>query len=376
MSRRMACPQCKSVLSLPPGSAGRRVRCGRCKNPFVVPSLGTATEEDVAAWLNEEDEVEPSPAGQPKPEPSQAATATATESKPPPEKPVATGLIRVVKIGQDGVLFEFPVRRLRETAFRCAMPRKCLGCGAQAHLQAHVIRYLSQGVDMSVKAEHDAGKLMVLEQELRGLNDEEMLNRLPKVPNATPPADLPMPYWLCDMCSGSGIIVGRMEINPGTGRGRCQLRIQPLRRAEEFLASAGGKGSEGHQKLVEVIEATTESPWERLSMVVQDRIEQWYTPDDNESFIAYIPDRDHTRTEDGVAGLLVSTRRLIHHTRTRHRELDIHTQVEFQLAMAGPRGHLQIAAGGPWVKHFTIDRDGVRRLRGALTHAKCPARWR
>ena len=43
--------------------------------------------------------------------------------------------------------------------------------------------------------------------------------------------------------------------------------------------------------------------------------------------------------------------------------------------MTGRRGHLRIAAGGPWVKHFTIDRDGVRRLRGALTAAKCPAQW-
>jgi hypothetical protein len=231
-------------------------------------------------------------------------------------------------------------------------------------------------VDVSVKAEHDAGKLIVPEQELRGLNDEEMLGRLPKVPNATPPSDLPMPYWLCDMCSASGIIEGRVEINTATGRGRCRLRIQPLRRAEEFLVAAGGKGSEGHGQLVELIEATAELPWDRLPMVVQDRIEQWFKPDKGEGFIAYVADRDHTRTEDGVAGLLVSNRRLIYHTRTRHRELDIHTKVEIQLAMTGPRGHLRITAGGPWVKHLTVDRDGVRRLRGALTQAKCPAQWR
>ena len=304
MSARVACPQCNSLLSLPPSAAGQKVRCGRCKHLFVAPHVGPVTEEDVAAWLSEEDEAPSSPAAQGEPQAPAAAAATATQ--PPAKGPVATGTIRVVKADQGGVLLEFPARRLRETAFRCAMPRRCLRCGAQAHLEAHVIRYLPQAVDMSLKAEHDAGKLIVPAEDLRGLGDEEMLRRLPKIPNATPPVDLPMPYWLCDMCSASGIIWGRVESNVATGRGRCRLWLQSLRRAEQFLAAAGGKKSEGHQELVGLIEAAAEMPWDRLPTVIQDRIEQWFTPEGDEAFIAYVPDRDLTRTEDGVAGLLVS----------------------------------------------------------------------
>jgi len=397
-TRQVACPACKSVLSVPPGYGGRRVRCGRCHQPFVIPQSQAVTEDDILAWLDEEEDQVA--AGQRQTvgagaaarqrgggsvtatvSPSRAAVTkaqSAKEARPAPEriKP-KPGPIRVVRIDHSGVLFEFPVSRLLEPPFRCSMPRRCLRCGTKVHLQAHVIRYTAQSLEgLSLKAEHAAGALVLREKDPHRLSDEKLLKRLPTVPNVPKPADTPMPYWLCDMCSGTDIISGRIQVNTATGQGRCRLMIQSLRRAQEFLASAGGPKAEGFDELVERIEANAEKPWDRLPLMVQERLKQWFKPLEGEGFIAYVPDRDRARTEDGVAGLVVSNQRFIYHTPMRHREADISTPLQLQLGMTGRTGDLKINAGAWKIKHFTVDRQGLNRLRRALSAAKFPAVWR
>jgi S1-C subfamily serine protease len=40
-----ACPECQTRLQLPEGLAGKKVRCPKCKNPFVVPGAASAQQE-------------------------------------------------------------------------------------------------------------------------------------------------------------------------------------------------------------------------------------------------------------------------------------------------------------------------------------------
>lgn len=380
IGQRVSCPACKSVLMLPGGHEGKRVRCGRCHHAFATPrhETSTVTEEDIAHWLEEEDEEELA-AGAATPPPGDLSRDIGPDESAAAPVDLSGRPIRVVTMDRHGVLLEFPVSRLRETAFRCAMPRQCLRCGSQAHLQAHVIRYSvvhPQSGNLSLKAEHAAGDLVLSHEQAHGLAGEELLQRLPEVPNVPEPGNLPMPYWICENCTASGVISGQIQVNTATGKGRCRLLIQSLVRAEEFFLAAGGKDTDDAERLDVFVQSMTKKPWDRLPNEVKDRIKQWFTPENGESFVAYIPDRDRTRTEDGVAGLLVSTHRLIYHTQMRHRELPKEHPLELQLGMTGVTGTLRINAGDWRVKHFAIDRDGVRRLRRALAAAKFRARWR
>ena len=379
IGQRVSCPACKSVLMLPAGQEGKRVRCGRCHHKFAAPrqEASIATEDDVAAWLDEdEDEDEDLTAEAPTPRPEALTGVGNTGEGESVSVDLSGQPIRVVTMDRNGVLLEFPVSRLRETAFRCAMPRQCLQCGSQARLQAHVIRYSTQSGNLSVKAEHAAGDLVLSHELARDLSGEELLKRLPEVPNVPKPGNLPMPYWICENCTDSGVISGEIQVNTVTGKGRCRLLIRSLVRAEEFFLATGGKDSNDAERLHVFVQSMTEKPWDRLPHEVRDRIKQWFTPDEAESFVAYIPDRDHTRTEDGIAGLLVSSNRLIHHTPMRHHELPNDHPLELQLGMSGVKGTLRINAGDWRVKHFAIDRDGVGRLRRALALAKFKAKWR
>jgi hypothetical protein len=185
-----------------------------------------------------------------------------------------------------------------------------------------------------------------------------------------------MPYWVCDMCSGSGTVSGQIHVNPDTGKGWCRLFIRSLRRAMEFMVNAGGEGAEGYTALKERMEQTAENPWDTLPEVIQHRLQQWYRPERGEQFIVYIPDRDRARTEDGMAGVVISTIRLIYHNPRHHRECRSGEPMELEHASGKGKGSVSIKTSVWEIKHMTVDRDGITRMRRGLSAGKFKAVWR
>lgn len=361
-------------MRIPPHYGGNLVKCSMCRHRFNLD--GSSVHEDrIANWLDDggpDQEEAPSPAKSPEPAP--AVTPTREGPAKPLEK--VSGAIRLVKFDQASALFEFPASRLEDPSFRCAMPRQCLQCGARVNLVAHVIIYAPRLVtSISLEEERTVGSLALSDRDVQSLDGEELLARLPNVPDVPPPGNLPMPYWLCDMCGGSGSISGEIHVSTTTGEGRCRLLICNLHRAEEFMAAVGGADNPEHAELQQYLADVAETPWETVSLVVRHRLEQWFTPQKDERFVGYIPDRDRVRTEDGMAGLLLSTKRLIYHTQFRHREVVRTEPVELHLAMAGDKGNLHMTTASWRIKHFTVDREGLARLRRSLTLGKYKATW-
>jgi hypothetical protein len=185
-----------------------------------------------------------------------------------------------------------------------------------------------------------------------------------------------MPYWVCDMCSGSGSVLGQIQVNRTTGQGLCRLSIRNPRRALEFILAAGGQSTQGYLELKERVEQTAENPWNSMPETVQHRVQQWFVLEPGEQFIAYVPDRDHVRTEDGMAGVLLSSTRVIYHTPRRHRECSAREPMEFQHASGAGKGSVTIKTPSWAINHMSIDRDGITHLRGALLVGKFRAVWR
>jgi hypothetical protein len=374
----VACPACGIVLRVPEGFAETTVRCGRCRNRFRLPDQLGITEDSVVGWLREGrgleedgDRAAAAPARQ-----TDVRAKTLTEFVPHKPPPRAGMHIRLVRFGSRGALFEFPTSQLLDANFRCGMPRECCRCGVRTHLSAHVVLFTPHLQDsLSLEAEHTAGKLVLSEDEARRLTDYEVLARLPRVPNVPPPGDLPMPYWLCDACSGAGVISGQIQVNPDTGTGWCRLLIRNLDLAEKFIAKIGGKGTRAHSEIRKRLIELRQDPWKTMPEAVQHRLEQWFRPSKSERFIAYVPDRGRARTEDGMAGLVVSSRRLIYHTNIRHHEVTVDKPLDLQLAMAGGRGNLRIKAPSWEVRHIAVDRDGIDCLRKALSAVRFEAKW-
>jgi len=378
------CPHCGAKLSVPQEHLKANVRCGRCKEKFPVEVKPPNPVEDVvASWLTDDEDD-----GGGNGSANEDVTANAgisgedmlsETSQEESSTPAAVGEksdARIVKVDGQGTLIEFAPNLLLKPEFRSSFPRQCVRCDARVHLRAHVVIYAPQLRDsVSVEDEHNAGTLALSNEEVQGLTDQQVLDRLPAVPNVPVPADLPMPYWLCDMCSGSGQVSGQILVNPDTGSGFCRLLIRNPRRALGFIDSALGKGIEGYDLVMERVEKMVENPWNNLAEVVQHRIEQWFQAKKDEHFLAYVPDRDYARTEDGMGGVIVTNQRLISHCSRRHREGTIKDAFELTHSLGAGKGHVSIKTAEWTIPRMTVDRDGIARMRRGLSLGKFMAVW-
>ncbi len=376
-SKRVQCPKCGKVLSVPGGLRAVAVRCGACRTPFRLPEATGIADDTIAGWLSDEPEVDDLAAQTVTPALDGSGPVPTPEPGAPGEKAAAEEGLRVVSFDNRGVLFEFPSDLLRSQEFRCAIPRCCAHCLARAHLSAHVVIFTSQLRDsISLEAEHKAGHLSIPQEELRSLEGAAMLAQLPQVPNVPPPADLPMPYWVCDMCSGAGSISGQIQVNTSTGRGICRMFIRNLRLAAAFVAATGAERRGQYRKLQEFIEHMEEDRWEALPSVVRHRVEQWFRPKMGEKFLAYVPDRAFVRTEDGMNGLAISDRRLVWHHPPRHQELLRETPLEIQIRAERGNEVAALEATGFKRRSILLDRQGMMLFRRALSRGSFKAEWK
>jgi len=368
MTDRLAqCPVCGTLLDIPPGCADCYVHCGLCTARFKLPSIAV-TDEAVASWLEEET---PPVAPLPKEAAGEHPTPVVETATAPP----GSAEIDVIRIDSNGVLLEFPAARLLDTSFRAAVPRRCLRCGCVSDLQAHPIIFVNHITDDISQSEHAVPPLVLSDEELRTLSDEEMLERMPRVPKLPHPANLPMPYWRCSLCRQSGAVAGQIQIDPQTGQGRCRLWITELPLAAGFLSAAGAEGTREHKQLLKRISLSRRNPWQNLCPIIRRRIEAWFHPRQGERFVAYVPDRNHRHGDDGLAGVVISSARLVYHSPGEHRESRLSDAVELDVTASASTGDLHIRAPKWEVPHIPLDSDGLNSLRRAVRHAHCRAHW-
>jgi hypothetical protein len=371
-ARRVRCPKCDLILDVPEEYSGTKVLCSACDAQLVIPAasdaeildwIGKKSKEDTASALAVE-EVMPASA-------QETETAGPRDNLPADEE----GLV-LVHIDKRGAMFEFPAERLEDADFRSALPRRCLRCGVRHHLQTHLVIFSHQMKDCSeIESDFLEQRPMLTDREIRNLAGQKLLDRLPAVPRVPAPADKPMPYWTCDMCSPANMIFAQHEIDPKTHTGHCHIQIRRLWRAQEFLHNAGGGDSEADREIVRQLKYHPETDWDSLPGVVQQRLRQWFKPLKNERFVAYMPDRTHSRTEDGMAGVVITNRRLIYNSSMRHRESEKGEPLDLEFSMESGRLHLNIKGPNWEIKNIIADKAGLACLRRALSQQKFTAVW-
>lgn len=372
-ARRVKCPSCNGVLSLPADVRDCAVRCGLCRRTFRLPKEVPVHEDTIFGWLHSPEEGEDERAGTLAPlsdeaprKADHAAAAGTGQSK-----------MRLVSLERGGAIFEFPAEYLRQAKFRCAIPRVCIHCLGRAHLSAHLIIFAPQLRDsISLEAEHHAGKLTIPQKQLGGLCNEDLLGHLPEIPNVPAPANLPMPYWVCDLCSGAGAISGQITVDQESGHGHCRLFMRNLQIAASFLGDVTGTHNHDFAKFVEFAKRAKADRWDALPTVVRHRLEQWFKPADDEKFLAYIPDRARARTEDGMAGVIISTRRLIYRRPPVHQELSSDNSVTFHMSASKGKEIATISTEGFKARPILLDREGEMALRKAISEGRFNAIWR
>ena len=303
-------------------------------------------------------------------DPSQRSTIMAAQVCSPDDSE-----IRIRRLDQEGVLFEFPASRLRDISFRCAMPRICMRCRAKSSLRAQVIVYASPVVDeATIHTLLNSGRLTFSAPFAERMSAKDLLDQLPSLPDAPPPTDMPMPYWLCEGCDYEDMVTGHLIENAKTGDQTCQLHLTNLHLARDFLHNVDGT-EQDIANLDQWCITEDDKPWDLVPESVRQRLKQWFKAEQDETFLAYVPDRALSRREEGMAGVVVSDHRLVYRSNLRHKQANKDVPITLQLAMTRELGQINIETPQWKVLRMTIDREGVRRLRRALTLGRFSTTW-
>ena len=281
----------------------------------------------------------------------------------------------LIRIDQRGAMFEFPASLLVGETIRGAMPRRCLRCGETHHIHSHMVIFAHHMTESSsIEAQYAPGQKSLSEKDILKKSTADILQLLPEIRKIPSPGNLPMPYWICDMCSPSNMVYAQNMIG-SNGEGTCRLQIQRIWRAEEFFIAAGGQDSNAHKEIIEAFEGNAEKPWDTLPGAIQQRLQQWYKPHKGERFVAYIPDRMRVRTQDGMGGVVLTNRRLIYNCAQRYHEVERGEQLDMDFARSEEKMTLHIKTPSWEVTKMIVDKHGLERLRRSMWQEKFPAVW-
>lgn len=307
----VVCPNCEQKYRVAPSNLGHRAVCKRCGKGFEIAVEQRIDDDTICGWISDADPTGSSvmgstsifAAGDGDPKPPGAQW----HRPPPPEQP----RVEFLRLDRDAALFEFPVEGLNDAHLRCSFPHRCVQCLNPKDLSMH---YVIWGDKLP---RHDALRLQ--ENEMRSVRSLDKLmnadpqgwfNKLEPITFLPKPFSHPLPYFVCHECGAIGEVIGRVVGEEGAER--CQLRITNLTIALDFFRNNGGKGQAGYQRLLVARRQAKGKQWENLPFAVRERLSQWFTRQTDEKFLGFYADDDFSRADAGLAGVVLTDRRLIY----------------------------------------------------------------
>ncbi|MGC9455775.1 MAG: hypothetical protein ACP5HU_13085 [Phycisphaerae bacterium] len=395
------CPSCGAALKVPDDSIGKKGRCAVCKAVFKIADVvgepatpEILSDESILGWLAIPDEEidrasreaekqkqarridRPAAPGQPaaqqaekqaekpaekdakpaaqatagaEPQDSQEQAAPPAVEEPPGEQAPEGGKelpIRLDHVDTMGAFFLFDSDLLYDEDFRASFPQRCILCGTPRALSVYLVVWSSKLSDRAKKdrtLQQRAPAVRKLD-ELGGLTGKDLLKVLGRVEHMPEPYCLPLPYYVCQSCSPLGAVVTDVHATADGMKEICELGISSVPQAEQFIRHVAGTDSEVYRQLREVRQKAHGDAWLMLPLGVRNRIKQWFDQQDDERFVAYIPDADFAKAEAGTGGLVLTDRRLIYHKALANVEFPLTDDVQLEPKEKGSRLLIEISS--------------------------------
>lgn len=308
----IACPTCAQKYRISPERMGQHAHCKKCGQRFRIQTDQPIDDDTILGWVMEDEGPDQSVLGstsifKPQLAPKRdRPTVDDWKAKPPPEKP----RVRFDRIDDIGAYFEFPALELRYHGVRRSFPHKCIHCLDQENLEVHLIIWNDKlpRKDSFHRKEIESKALGRLDQMLR-THQKRWFDQLEPMSVLPPPYCNPFPYFVCHNCSTVGEVTA--HVMHREGHEFCQIAIANLDVAREFFYNNGGKNTSAYRRLVEAAARQRDDRWRKLSFPVRTRISTWFKLNDGERFLGYFSDTDFSRAETGIAGVVLTDRRMI-----------------------------------------------------------------
>ncbi len=342
------CPACSQKYRVNAAAIGRSARCKVCGAGFVIGRKTRLDDDTVVSWIMQDAPASASVMGStgifhdPDDAASPAPVGSDAPGAPPDARPSPAGDLRVrlVTIDADGAHFEFPASALTNEDLRNSFPRQCVGCAATHGLGVHLIHWPERMTPdersrWNELQNRPVGRL----DAFRNAATKALLGTLPASRHAGDPFRLPFPIFVCGHCHASRDVRGHVLVRQGADV--CYLTIASLGVAVEFFRNNGGRGTSAYDQLVEERNRRRD-PWHDLAADVRQRISHWFEPRPGEQFVRFFRDAEFSPLETGVAGVVVTSSRLVFRKYAAHRDYLLNEPCRVEIRAKGSNASVQI----------------------------------
>jgi hypothetical protein len=307
-----------------------------------------------------------------------AAAAKASQAKPPAQMGLQPGHmpVRLGHVDDMGAFFLFEPALLLNEQFRLSFPQHCVACGASHKLQVHRVVWSAMLPGRGQFGVRTSFTPAVFElDKMRVKNGPEFLSIIGPIENMPEPYCLPMPYYVCGSCSAVGAIVTDVRTTTGSAQPECELGICSLNIAEDFARITSGQDCAAIRHIRQAVSDRGGDPWRSLPLAMQSRIRKWFRADKGERFVAFIADDEFAKTEAGMAGVVITDRRLISHKFASQVDMPLNHQMTISAKAKGAMSEVHIISSGGKHSVIALAKAGLERLRRYLSAQGVRTKW-
>ena len=213
--------------------------------------------------------------------------------------------VRHVRI--TGVTLAFSETWLNHPRFRLSFPRRCAFSGTPDNLTARPMVFINH---------HDSG-----DAEARGIEMkyehtmtpatelETVAAAIDRIEGLAAPFDLPLLYFAAPDYFDAA--VDCVAVRTADDWGYCEVTLPSAEVALEWIARVNGICDPAYHDLADAVDRLSAAAWNRLPSRTRSRIKAWCRFGDAEDFLAYSRDADLPADDAGLAGLVLTSRRVI-----------------------------------------------------------------
>ncbi len=274
----------------------------------------------------------------------------------------------VCQVHTNGVILRFEARWLECERFRASLPMCCVISG-EANRTKLLARPLvfgdqSRGKITSVEpveARHE----QTVNEVLVPADIVQAMGMLMDLPH---PVNLAMPYYVSVGHRHESI---RCSASMGPdGRLMCDVAMPNLRVALDWLGRVNGVCGPEYERLEQDVLLTESCGWREMEEVTRQRIAVWCDFEPRERFITYVADSDFSKRDAGLAGLVITDRRLVFHKHHRNGEVRFNEPATLYLRKGDNEVAVVLETGHSRSRVGKIKPDDMHRVIDALANAE------
>ncbi len=275
-------------------------------------------------------------------------------------------LLAVTEVTNNGITLAFDSEWLADARFRASMPMRCAFTGEsnREKLLGRPLAFVDCALSQAGTVQEVEGRL---EQPVGADSPGAFARRLGMIDALPYPFNHAMPYYVSREHD-------RHSITPHTRRREdgghtCEVHIGDLRTALQWLANVNGICGEEYALLEADIAELERDAWRTLPETIRRRIGVWCRFEPREQFAVYIPDADFTTSDAGLAGLVVTSRRMVYHKYHHSGHWRFGPQAMLHITKSDRFARLALEHDGERSKCCRIPLDEINRLISALHDA-------